>query len=398
VCVASTAGVLLSAANAAAQTSSAETSSEGLFRVGPMAFTPSLSIQDAGIDDNVLSDAAGRRDYTYTIGPQLLASAAVGPVRLKGTGQAGFVYYQKYKDQQSVNGQMSLRVDVVGSQVRPFAEARYSRTRVLSDVDVLTRVRSARPGGMAGLDVQLTPLTALTGWVERAYITYDKREQFLGVPLAVQLDQRTQIMAGGARHYLTPLTTLTTAVEYKQHRFEGNALRDADALRVAPAVEFGSGAVINGRLAAGFQDFKPFNPMLPRLRGLVASATASFTVFGVTRFDVQADRDVDFSFDATQPYYWRTGGRVTVSQRVVGPVDVVAIAERRHVSYQGFTDRTAPAHRDRLVDAGLGMGIRLSQDAQLRVVYDRFARQSDGPVVRTFERRRVMASLALQPK
>jgi hypothetical protein len=391
-------GVLLVAADGFAQASDIERAPEGLFRVGPVAFTPALSILDVGVDDNVLGEPMGRRDFTYTVGPQLQAALPVGRVRIVGTGSLGFVYFQKFKEQQSTSGVAKLRANLVTGRVRPFAEVAYSRVRARSDEDVLTRVRSAKPTVSAGLDVQLTPMTALTGWVERSAVAYDDREEFLGVPLAAQLNQRTQVVAGGTRYFLTPLTTVVTAAELRQHRFEGDGLRDADSLRFAPSVEFAPGAFMTGRLSAGFQDFKPLHPALPRLRGLVASANATWTLLGITRFDVRADRDVGFSFDATQPYYWRTGAQLTVSQRLVGPVDLVAIGERRTLSYQAFGEQVLQAQRDRIADVGWGLGVRLSEDARFRVVYDRFDRQSTGSSARTFQRRRVLASLEILPQ
>jgi len=192
-------------------------------------------------------------------------------------------------------------------------------------------------------------------------------------------------------------STLVTAVEYERHRFDRSAARDADSLRIGPTVELANGAVISGRFSAGYRDFSPLNLTLPRYRGFVGNARATYTLLDVTRFDLEADRDVDFSFDGTQPYFLQSGVRLSVSQRVVGPLDLLAVAGRRHVNYQAQGSITA-AQVDTIVESGIGFAIRANQDLRLTVLYDTLDRRSNGRFGRELQRRRVFASMTLAPQ
>ncbi len=390
---------VLATAHALAQSSVVEAlPSEGTFRSGPVVFFPTLVIRDAGIDQNVLSGAESRQDYTYTLAPRLRAAMPWGPVRISGVGETGYIYYRRYAEQRSMTARGGLRVDTPDGPVRPFAEAQYARTRDRSDIDVLQRTRQTLTGGLAGVDVPLTPITTLTAWVERFDVTYDAREVFRGVSLGTQLDHGGHVVAGGARYALTPLTTIVGAIEHGQYRFTQDSLRDADTLRVAPRVLFAEGGVLQGQLSAGYLRFTPLNRALRPLSGVAARGRVAYTLLGATRFEVEADRDVDFSFDATQPYYWRTSGRAMVSHRLVGPLDLVVVGERRLVRYHGFTGQPFQAQVDRISDAGAGVGIHVSEDLRLTVVYDAFERRSTGHFDGTFRRRRVLAAMTVFPE
>jgi hypothetical protein len=392
------AGLVASPGVVSAQITSPPLPSRSLFQTGPLTFYPALTINDAGFDRNVLGDhVAPREDYTYTVTPRLQAALPMGPSRLIGTGSAGFVYFRTLKEQQTVNGFASARFDTPKGRARPFGEVYFARTRERSDVDILQRVRRMQSGGSAGLDLQLSAVTALTGWVQRTDTAYDDKERYLGVDLATELNHRSQLVAAGTRLFVTPLTTIVAAVEYEQHRFDRTLLRDANSLRIVPTIELASGAFITGRFAAGYRDFTPLNPALPRYRGFVANARASYTLLGATRFDLEADRDVDFSFDGTQPYFLQSGARVTISQRIVGPLELVVVGGRRRVEYQADEAITLP-QTDRIVETGAGFAVRVNDDVRLTFVYDRLDRQSNGRFGREFERRRVLGSLTFVPQ
>ena len=106
---------------------------------------------------------------------------------------------------------------------------------------------------------------------------------------------------------------------------------DADSLRVAPTVDFDATAIVSGRASLGYRRFMPLDGRLPNFQGLVGSAVLTHTVASITRLDLQAERDIDYSYDPLQPFFVRSDVRLTVSQRVVGPLELIAIGGRRHV-------------------------------------------------------------------
>ena len=140
-------------------------------------------------------------------------------------------------------------------------------------------------------------------------------------------------------------------MEWQRDRFDTSTIRDADSVRVMPGVQFSPDAVIVGRVAMGFRQFTPRASVLAGFGGLVGSANVSYTMLNVTTFSVEATRDVMYSFEPATPYYLVTSGRVTLSQRIGGPYDVIALAgqDRLRVSGRGSVAgrRTGRSNPDR---------------------------------------------------
>lgn len=367
------------------------------FQTGPVSFYPSVILQDVGVDSNVYNAWTNpREDFTYTISPRLQAAVTSGSVRVVTTGSAGFVYYRTLKDQQSVNGATSVRFERLSGRVRPFGGGELMRARERRGEDMDVRVRSVRNAANLGADVQVSPITALTAWVRRDQVRYDEAEQFLGVSLAQQLNNTSEVIAGGAKFAVTPLTTITMAAEYQRDRFQWNPVRDSNSLRVAPTVDFDAEAIVTGRASLGFRRFMPLDGRLSDFRGLVGSASLSHTLMNVTRFDLQADRDIDYSFDPVQPFFVRNDVRLTVSQRVVGPLEVVGIGGRRRVRYEVLGGVALEPRRESTNTIGGGIAVRVGDDMRIMLTYDRATRRATGSG-REYERRRVLGSIIYLP-
>ena len=112
-------------------------------------------------------------------------------------------------------------------------------------------------------------------------------------------------------------------------------MRDVNSFRFAPVVQFTQGAIIEGQASAGFRDFRPARPP-PGTRTVASwlSVTLGFTLLNITRLEVQASNDVQFSYDDTHPLYLGAGGRVTLAQRVAGPFEAIVIGGRQRLRYQ----------------------------------------------------------------
>jgi len=89
---------------------------------GPISFYPTIALRDAGTDSNVYIESENpRQDFTYSVVPRLYVVAPIGNTRFIGTGFGDIVYYQTYKDQQSISGSFQGRYEVVSPGLRPFA-------------------------------------------------------------------------------------------------------------------------------------------------------------------------------------------------------------------------------------------------------------------------------------
>jgi hypothetical protein len=364
--------------------------------LGRVQVYPSIIIQDVGVDSNVYNRPDGREDFTYTVAPKLMGAMQIGGASLTTNGGLGFTYFQRTKDQQAVNSDASGLIQVRSGRVRPAAEVAFARRRQRSgDIDI--RALSVATSGRAGLDVGISGVTSFTGWVSRSRLVYEQGASFAGVDLAEQLSRTSTTVASGLRFDVTPLTSLVVAAEVERTTFDDALLRDYRGYRVAPTVRFGEGAIMQGRVSAGFRDFRPESSLLPRYRGVVASADVHFAVHGTTRFDVSAARDVVTSFDELQPYYLDSTSALRVTQRIGGPFEAIALGEVRRFGYLARLDAGVPARVERIRTFGGGIGIRLDDSMRFTVTVDRQRRTNSLDAWRNYERSRVLASVEYLP-
>lgn len=365
--------------------------------LGSLQVYPAISLRDVGLDSNIYnSSVRGREDFTYTVAPRVRAELPLGDARLVGTGGLGFVFFHTSKDQESLNGAASGLFEVREGRIRPSLQGGFSRSRERrGDIDV--RALSLSTNGRAGVDVGVSGVTSLTTWVVREKTAYASGEQFLSQNLSDQLDRETTTFAAGARFDLTPLTSVVAAAALEQVRFTVNRTRDADSWKFVPTVSFAEGAILNGQAFAGVRDFRPLTNAMPPFRGLVAGGDIRFSIASVTRFEVRGNRDLAYSYDELQPYYLDSGGQVTLYQRVVGPVDAIALAGRRVFRYQAATGVSVPGRIETLTLWGGGIGVRVDDSMRFTFTVDRERRISTASALREFERIRAFAALEYLP-
>jgi len=367
--------------------------------LGSFQVYPSVSLRNVGFDSNIYNAPAGQReDFTYTVAPYVRTELPLGDARLVGTGGLGFVFFQKTKEQQSLNGGASGLFEVREGRIRPSLLGGFSRSRERRG-DVDERALSVSTSGRAGVDVGVSGITSLTTWVMREKTDYASGERFLGQDLSDQLDRKTTTVAAGARFDLTPLTSVVAAAALEQVRFTVDRFRDADSWKIAPTVSFAEGAILTGQAFAGMRDFRPLTNALPPFRGLIAGGDVRFSVASVTRFELRGNRDLVYSYEELQPYYLDSGGQLTLYQRLVGPVDAIALVGRRVFRYQTLTAITIPGRIETMTTWGGGVSFRVDDNDNMRFTFtvDRERRLSTESALREFERIRAFGALEYRP-
>ena len=365
--------------------------------LGTLQVFPSISLREVGLDSNIYNSSfLAREDFTYTVAPRVRADLPLGDAHLVGTGALGFVYFQKSKDQESVNAAASGLFEVREGRIRPSLQGGFSRSRERrGDVDV--RALSVSTNGRAGVDLGISGVTSLTTWVVREKTAYASGEQFHGQDLSDQLDRETTTYAAGARFDLTPLTSVVAAAALEQVRFTVDRIRDADSFKFVPTVSFAEGAILNGQASAGLRDFRPLANVMPPFRGMVAGGDIRFNIAGVTRFEVRGNRDLVYSYEELQPYYLDSGGHITLYQRLVGPVDLIALAGRRVYRYETVRGLTLPERVETMTNWGGGVGVRIDDNLRFSFTFDRERRISTTSSLREFERIRAFGALEYVP-
>jgi hypothetical protein len=180
-------------------------------------------------------------------------------------------------------------------------------------------------------------------------------------------------------------------VSSQRDRFDFAPDRDADSLRVVPTLQFDPTALIRGTVAVGYRRFKPRSETLDDYSGVVVDTRIGYTLLGRTRFDIELQRDVQYSYEDDEPYYLTTGGRLTLTQQIAGPFDVQAIAGRQWLAYRaaGADDET---RRDDADVVGAGVGARLRENVRVGLNWE-LTRRSSVLTDREYERHRIFASL-----
>jgi hypothetical protein len=364
-----------------------------VFAVGPLSLYPQIALKDAGSDSNVHNESTNpKSDFRYSLTPRLYAVLPAGNTRFVGTATGDLVYYRIHEDQRSLTLLLDGRYEVTSPGFRPFVDMRFASRGERVGFEIDTRARHTQSTARVGMEVDITPVTAFTAWVGHSATAYDEDQEYLSFLLADQLNHTRDTAAAGARVHLTSLTTLLITAEIERDRFELAPLRDADGFRMTPAVAFDSGAPLTGNATAGFRSFTPHFPEVPSFRGFVGSARLHYALPDMVRVDLEAKRDLSYSYDPIQPYYMETGARLTVAQRVFGPFEVIGIGERREIRSQRIGGRSFDGRREVTTSLGGGMGIQVSRQMQFALTYEQTERVSTEPLGRNYERTQIFAS------
>ena len=361
-------------------------------QLGPLTLRPRFEIRQLGIDSNVFNEAEDpKEDFTGTFTPSLYYLLRMGMTELSGNMAVDLVYYRTYTDQRTVHRSYDIRFDVKGERVQPYVAFGVLDTRARLNAEVDFRAHRREMTGSAGTTLMLGSRTGLIVGVRYLERRFDD-EVFDGVSLNQTLSADVSSANAGVRFQLTPLTALSFVGTFQRDRFPGGAERNSETIRIDSSVEFSPFALITGTASVGYRQFDPVAPTLAGYSGVVAAVSLSYTMLGVTRFDGTVNRDVQYSFRETEPYYLSNGARLTVTQRIVGPFDVQGVIGRERLDYRQF-GATGTVRQDIVDAAGGGIGFRLGDTARLGFNVEFNRRRSNQVATRDYDRRLIYASL-----
>jgi Putative beta-barrel porin 2 len=359
---------------------------------GPLGLRPSISITNVGTDSNVFNDADHpQQDFTATVVPRLVARVHGGRLLLSYGGATDIVYFKRFTSERSINSTTDLKLDADLGRLQPYASVGWLATkdRMNSEIDIRTP-RTQRTVAV-GARMLVASRTAVVVGARRFTLDFHDGALFRGVDLTRTLNSRTDSVDAGLQLLLTPLTTFSLTTSLQRDRFDAAPERDADTLRLLPALRFDPTSLIRGSVAVGYRRFRPLSPDLPDYSGLLVQAGLGYTLMGRTKFDVDVNRDVQYSFEDLEPYYLSTGGRVTMTHQLAGPFDIQALAGRQTMGYR-HGQVQGDVRRDQVETYGGGAGYRLRAATRLGVTWE-VNRRTSVLDERRYVRRRVYASL-----
>jgi hypothetical protein len=357
---------------------------------GPVTLQPRISLTNAGIDTNVFNDAVNpTRDFTLTLVPALDSRLRMRRASLASTTSLELLYFAKAKSQRSASVSQDLKFAVELNHVAPFLSLsrRQSAQRINAEIDA--RVKTTSVDSSGGVALRLGARTTLRLEAGQSNIAFGDSGGDSGpvelltpvaeaTPLASALDRRSLTTRAAAEIRLTPLTTVIFDTAHLRDRFVSSTFRDNDAWTTRAGFSFQPFALISGDAAVGFQQRTFRDGSTPDFTGLVASVNLRYVIRDQTVIHVTASRDVDYSFEADQPYFVTVAWGGSVTQALGRRWDAVVHADRAFLNYQA-AGGAASARRDRNDTLGAGTGFRLRDDVRIGIDATQVDRRSGLP-------------------
>jgi len=349
---------------------------------GSLSMTPRAGIRDVGIDTNVLNASGDpQKDFTATFATGADAWWTVSRARVTSKTDAGWVYYQQLADQRSFDLNEQARLDVVLAQFVPYVLGGYDHSRQRPNLEIDARALHTTTSGGFGSVIRLGSRTTFDGSAAWRKFEFTEDQSIEDVQLARALNRTEQEVSGSVRVSVTPLTTAVLTIADEHDRFVFSPIRDSNSVRVLPGFEFKPFALIAGKVAVGYRRFDALDAAVPDYSGLIASIDASYTMREMTRFGFSFNRDVEYSFEVTSPYYLSTGGSVTVTQALGPDWMLIGRLSRTGLAYRalaglGGSAADLASRRDVVLSYGAGVGRRVGSNMRVGVDLDRTRRDS----------------------
>jgi hypothetical protein len=292
-------------------------------RIGPVEVSPNFRITQFGVDDNVFNDArAPKRDYVIGIAPDLTLFAQSGLLRFAVTTSSELTYYHKYASERAVSRALRGRFDLNLARLKPSVAGATVVVHDRPNDEIDTRAMRHDTELSSRVAFEVSPLVQVYAGAARVGVSYGVGEMFRGVSLDQNLNRRLEQAQFGFRFRATPFTTLIVDATLGRDSFARASTRDTRMREIASELVFSSEAIIRGRVRAGYQSFEPEDPALKPYRGLTALAELGFRGFWRGRLDGKLERRPQYSYNPDEGYFIATGGELTYTQYVVGPLDV----------------------------------------------------------------------------
>ncbi|HEY3160582.1 MAG TPA: TonB-dependent receptor [Vicinamibacterales bacterium] len=347
------------------------------FYTGPVGLTPSIALMNAGVDTNVFNEAsATKSDTAFMLEPETVVTLDADPVRGEGSVRGGYLYFNKYSDERSLDVNADGRLEVAAGRFTPWVNGLVDggRRRINHEIDL--RARQLASGVQAGVDARVTERTVASLAFGRNDYGFDPDEIFLGANLQQLLNRRVLATTIEGRQTLISGLSALAQVNVATERFRFAPQRDADIVRVQTGIIHSAGNRTSGSVRLGYIGLNAVGTSIAEYRGFAASLDEDVRLGSRMRLLITGIRDIDFSFDTRFPDYVRTGAVADLRAQLtdVWDVDLRVAGERMtHLSAPGVT---ASRYADNYGFFGAGLGVRIVRGLRLGVEGGREERDS----------------------
>lgn len=358
-------------------------------RLGPLWLNPMIELTNLGIDTNVFNDPPQddpKRDFTLTVVPKTQMWMRIGRSWLSGEIDEQIVWYQQYVSERSANAAFSVGWKIPLNRLSFDVGAKYLSTRERPGYEIDARAQRFETSFRGKVEIRALSKTFFGVNATRTSVDYDQGAVFLGSDLRLELSHVVTTAGLTVRQQLTPLTSITVEASKEQDRFDFSPLRDSNSTAGSVGIQFDPQALIKGKARVGYQDFEPLQPGVPGFKGVTAAVDLSYVLLNMTKFAVQASRDVQYSYDVNQPYYLQTGVTGSIMQQLFGPLDVVGRAGIEHLEYRDRSGAIVDVLNriDEVHTYGGGVGYHVGPDMRIGFNIDK-SRRSSAVAIRQYE-------------
>ena len=374
-----------------------DTKEEGRFITGPLAWTPTLQIHDAGVDSNVFNTPFdAKQDVTASALSRVNSVLTLGLLRATTQGSLEYNYFQKYTRERGLNRRVATRLELPVTRLSPNVSASWARLKERSGNEIDIRTPRTDLAYAGGIEARLTTNLSIIAGAGHQKSTYDTGLTFHDIDIARQLDHETTSATLTARLNLTPLTSLSVDGTAGHDSFPFRPAAATDNGRVDARLNFAPDAIIHGTASVGYHSMQPYYRRAPNtaaaaFSGITSSIDLGYALLGVTRFNVHFSRDTNYSLYTNQPYYLSTAGSLQVLQRLFGPFDLDLRGTRENLDYPQTS--AEPAHLDAADVFGGGLLIRLTREASISLIYESSERRSPRGPEYEYRRQRLYTTI-----
>jgi hypothetical protein len=363
---------------------------------GAVYYTPTFSLKELGVDTNVFNSATDpKKDFTATLSPRIDAWLPLQRrARITTALSTDLVYFKTFASERSVDPDFLIRGDLYIRKLTLFVEDSLLSSRQRPSFEIDARSRRNENAARGGINITLSPKTSLELAVNRSTHRYDQDTLFFGTNLAEALNRTSDGYGATLRKKLTPKTTFELAASAGKDRFEFSGQKNADRVRIVPALVFSARALISGTFRVGFQRFSTLSDEVPDQSGLVASTDLSYTLHGDNKLGFKWSRDIDYSFTSDQPFYVSTGLGGRLQRRLSSRIDAIASLDRYKYAYQSATISGTVLAADRVDTTRnftIDLGYRLGRDTRVGFAVSRWNRSSTSAAGRDYSGWRIGA-------
>jgi hypothetical protein len=360
----------------------------GQMDFGPLVMTPSVAFMNIGVDNNVYN-SAGEREvaFTATVSPQIRLLYESGRLMVDSNTAADYVYYDVDATLGGFTPRTILNVEYrVGRRITLLFNDYIASHKDRPSIEIDDRVRHTSRTIGTGVRVALARRMDLELGVRQSDIGYPGGTVYNGVKLDETLNQRTRTAYGSLLYRVTPYTALRTLVNIDDQKFPQSPNRDGQSNLYAGGLSFSPRALIAGDATLGVRQFWSHSPTQPNFTGLAADGRLSLTLGDLTGFLVSGHRDLNPSYELTNPYVLQSSYQVAMQQHLSRRFDVGLSYTMIKMDYATFTNAPAVANGGNNFQRGYGAsaGIISTRLARYAFYYEHWERYWASDPLRRF--------------